>query len=315
MTHSKPILRSAMTLVLFSLPLVACLGGRAGEPFGDPAESNTAALPGEGGCLLTNGVAQPQRCHQTEDPNWPGVQHCVLDPGEAVAGAFTGGHMSACKPDRSAIGKAQCEANANDGGIGGYHIWAGECCANEYGCCPGEECNTPLVLSFGGEAVRYSAASAHVTFDLSGHQQSQRFDWPTAATPWLAMDRDGNGRIDDGGELFGSATMLSSGALATNGFAALSDLDDNRDGAVDARDAVWSRLSVWRDDNGDRVSQPAELVPMAAEGLVRIDLAYRIAPRCDARHNCELERATFAFRDPSGAVRTGAVIDVHLKVQ
>src|SRR5262249_54443520 len=64
------------------------------------------------------------------------------------------------------------------------------------------DCNTPLVLSFDGAPVEYRIDSAHA-FDLNG-TRSQVTDWPTARTPWLALDRDGNGRIDDGGELFGS---------------------------------------------------------------------------------------------------------------
>ena len=139
-------------------------------------------------------------------------------------------------------------------------------------------------------------------------------DWPGAATPWLALDRDGSGAVEDGRELFGSATTLSSGATAVNGFEALAELDENRDGVVDGADPSFRRLLVWRDANADRISQRAELVPAACAGVVALELRYHDVPRCDARGNCERERAVLRWRDAQGQPRTGAVVDVHLRL-
>jgi hypothetical protein len=72
---------------------------------------------------------------------------------------------------------------------------------------------------------------------------------------------------------------------------------------------------VWADRDGDRASSASELSSAASWGLVSIDLAYTVDARCDDRHNCEAERATFRFRDASGVERAGAVIDVHLASQ
>ena len=69
-------------------------------------------------------------------------------------------------------------------------------------------------------------------------------DWVGAETPWLALDRNGNGLIDDGRELFGSMTELPDGRRAPNGFAALAALDDDGDGRITARDAAFARLLV-----------------------------------------------------------------------
>ena len=49
--------------------------------------------------------------------------------------------------------------------------------------------------------------------------------------------------------------------------------------------------------------------------ILWIDLAYTSDRRCDARLNCEVERARFGFRDAAGAERTGAIVDVHLRHQ
>ncbi|XXT22308.1 calcium-binding protein [Sorangium sp. So ce429] len=173
--------------------------------------------------------------------------------------------------------------------------------------------STPLVLSFDQRPVEYLTAMTGA-FDLSGLGATVATDWPTAATPWLAFDRDGNGAIDGGEELFGSATVLSSGARADNGFTALRELDTDGDGRITARDEAWSRLVLWSDRDANRASSAGELEPLASRGLVAIELSYGRERRCDGRGNCEVERAAFTFAD-GATTRTGAVVDVHLRWQ
>jgi hypothetical protein len=172
--------------------------------------------------------------------------------------------------------------------------------------------STPLVLSFDSAPVTFSASAA--SFDLTG-TMSVVTDWPTSATPWLALDRNGNGAIDGGSELFGSATVLRGGDRATNGFIALAELDANGDGRITKDDPAFTSLVVWSDRDGDRASSAGEIAPLASFKLVSIDVAYTNAPRCDTRGNCEIERAGFRFVDAAGVERGGTVIDVHLKFQ
>jgi len=174
-------------------------------------------------------------------------------------------------------------------------------------------CSTPLVLVFDGRPVSFR--SAEHGFSLTADGMHAKTDWPSSATPWLVMDRNGNGRIDDGSELFGSASPLSAGRTASHGFEALAALDDNGDGVVDTNDAAWAMLMVWRDEDGSGMSDPAELRSVAETGLLSISLDYRVEPRCDARGNCERERATFQWRDADGAVRTGETVDIHLPLR
>ena len=175
------------------------------------------------------------------------------------------------------------------------------------------QCTTPLVLAFDGEAVSFEP-SEH-GFSLTASDVGARTDWPSSATPWLAMDRNGNGRIDDGSELFGSATRLGLGETASNGFEALSALDDNGDGVVDANDSSWTRLLVWRDDNADGESTSGELSTVAESRLVSISLRYEVVPRCDHRGNCERERAEIRWRNENNQTRVGQVVDVHLSLR
>jgi len=192
------------------------------------------------------------------------------------------------------------------------------CSLNEDGEPTWGECNvsgsstTPLVLSFDRAPVQF-AASAY-SFDLTG-TMSAATDWPTAETPWLALDRDGNGVIDGGAELFGSATVLAGGERAENGFIALRELDSNGDGRITPADAAWSKLLLWSDRDADRASAAAELASVSSRKLLSIELGYTQSPRCDGRGNCEIERATFRYLDDAGVERAGDVIDVHLKFQ
>jgi hypothetical protein len=124
-----------------------------------------------------------------------------------------------------------------------------------------EGCVTPLVVAF--EPVELQPATARFAFQPGRPMTTA---WPSAATPWIALDRDGDGAITSGAELFGDSTADDELASASfrNGFEALASLDDNRDGVIDRNDRAFTTLVLWRDD-GDRVSQPHELRPLSAE--------------------------------------------------
>ena len=185
--------------------------------------------------------------------------------------------------------------------------------------CPPTGCSTgaggtPLVLAFGRD-VRFTDADG--AFDLFGIHAGGAIAtpiatrWVGAETPWIALDRNRNGRIDDGSELFGSMTELPGGATAPNGFMALAALDSDGDGKITARDARYGDLVLWRDFNQDRASQPGELTSLAEEGIESIDLAYGIETRC-VDGDCEVERGRAVVREGSrSSGAQAAVIDVH----
>jgi hypothetical protein len=156
-------------------------------------------------------------------------------------------------------------------------------------------CATPLVVAFENEPIAYLPATHRFAF----RGEPLATDWPTATTPWIAIDRDGDGAITSGFELFGDAT-------AKNGFAALDALDANGDGVIDRADPEFAKLLLWSDGNGDRKSTPDELRPLAS-AVVAIPLAHRLDPRC-VDGNCEGERGVAQLVGG----RTGAVIDIYL---
>jgi len=186
-----------------------------------------------------------------------------------------------------------------------YRYWCGPERGELSALCGG----TPLVVVLDGAPVEYAPAREESRFAIDG-LSSLRTDWPTARTPWIARDLDGDGAIEDGRELFGSGTQLPDGSRARDGFAALAVLDDNADGVIDVRDRAWSELLVWRDRDGDRRGTGAELAPLSSV-VERISLHAARDARCDGRGNCERLRASAALPDGT----TGAVVDVQLLVQ
>ncbi len=87
------------------------------------------------------------------------------------------------------------------------------------------------------------------------------------------MDRNDNGVIDSGRELFGDNTQLSSGGSASNGFEALADLDSNQDGKIDSQDTDFNELRLWQDKNQDGISQTDELHTLNQLGIASINTA------------------------------------------
>jgi hypothetical protein len=156
--------------------------------------------------------------------------------------------------------------------------------------------NSPLILDLGTDNYRLTSLAAGVRFDLRNEGYAAQTAWTRTDTEiaFLALDRNGNGRIDDGSELFGTATPLRSGVRARNGFAALAELDDNADARIDAGDRVWSTLLLWTDRNHDGDSSPAELRPVAGSVVTALQTEYRTIGKRDRWGN--LFRCTSTFR-------------------
>ncbi|WP_140383410.1 calcium-binding protein [Acinetobacter pittii] len=121
-----------------------------------------------------------------------------------------------------------------------------------------------LDLNHDGLETRAPSISSPIMFDHTGTGIRTSTGWVLPDDGFLVLDRNGNGTIDNGTELFGDSTLLINGSFAKNGFEALADQDTNQDGKVDAQDANWLALKVWRDLNQDGISQANELFSMSA---------------------------------------------------
>ncbi len=133
------------------------------------------------------------------------------------------------------------------------------------------------------EGMRFTSTGKGVTFDLNGDGKPLFMSWtdPAYHNAWLALDRNGNGKIDSAQELFGYPTepQLPSRDGKRNGWLALAVYDDpanggNGDGVIDANDAYYWTLLLWTDSNHDGISQPDELHHLAEMGVKKIPLKY-----------------------------------------
>jgi hypothetical protein len=128
---------------------------------------------------------------------------------------------------------------------------------------------------------------------------------------FLALDRDGNGFIDDGRELFGTATPLELGGNAPNGFAALAELDEDSDGRIDAFDSGFGDLKLWTDTNHNGLSEATELLPLTATAVTAIFLEYELTGRRD-RHGNRFWLKGSALMKKRGVDRRVNVLDALL---
>ena len=109
----------------------------------------------------------------------------------------------------------------------------------------------PLAIDLGKLGIELTSVKDGVHFDLDKNGFAEKTAWIGTEDGFLVFDRNGNGIIDDGGELFGDQVTMSDGRTAVSGFEALKDLDSNNDGIIDENDEAWSKLRVWVDANHD----------------------------------------------------------------
>jgi hypothetical protein len=124
----------------------------------------------------------------------------------------------------------------------------------------------PIVLDLDGDGAEFLSLSAGVAFDYLGDGQAEATAWVGADDGLLAIDRNGDGLVNDGSEIvFGRDGLTDLEGLAA-------DYDSNADGVFDAQDAAFAQFGVWQDANSNGVADAGEFRSLAEAGITGISL-------------------------------------------
>ena len=167
---------------------------------------------------------------------------------------------------------------------------------------PRDNPDSPLALDLDGDGIETVGLSANIHFDHDGDSFKELTGAIAADDGLLVLDINGDGQINSGAELFGNNTLLADGELADNGFLALAELDSNDDAIIDAEDARYAELRIWRDLNQDGVTDEGELFTLEDAGVQSLNTIYseqRYTDRSGNQH-----RQVGSYTTTSGEVRT-----------
>src|SRR5688572_2494580 len=172
---------------------------------------------------------------------------------------------------------------------------------------------SPIVVDTRRDGIELGPAGRGVSFDVNADGFPDHVQWvrPRGDEAFLTLDRNRNGLVDDGSELFGVGTPLLEGGTAPNGFVALAQYDrpllgGNDDGVISHADAIWPELSMWLDVNADGIATRAEMRRPDSFGLTSFGTIPKVRRYIDAAGN------SLPYWAWAGSARRGRAIMVDV---
>ncbi|NLD51105.1 MAG: calcium-binding protein, partial [Clostridiaceae bacterium] len=160
----------------------------------------------------------------------------------------------------------------------------------------------PLALDLDGDGIETAGIDDGVYFDLDNNGFAEKTGWLKTDDALLAYDRNKDGIVNNGNELFGDRTLLKDGNYASSGFQSLAELDENKDGKIDEKDSAFADLKVWKDSNRNGFSESNELFSLEAFKIKEIGTGFVVSNTDLGNGNTEVCKGTFTKTD--GTVQT-----------
>ncbi|MFU0813807.1 MAG: hypothetical protein ACFWUG_07140 [Rahnella inusitata] len=170
---------------------------------------------------------------------------------------------------------------------------------------------SPIIFDLDGDGIETLSKQQGIYFDHDGNCFEESTGWVGADDGLLVRDINGDGLIDSGAELFGNNTRLKNGHLATNGYDALKDLDDNKNGQLDSGDAIWQQLRVWQDENSNGHVDSGELTALDQLNIKTIATKYSSSTFVDENGNAHRQTSTITFNDSTTAASSDVWFDTN----
>lgn len=122
----------------------------------------------------------------------------------------------------------------------------------------------PMAIDLNGDGIEtIDINNSQIYFDVDNDGFREQTGWFSKNEAILAIDKNGNGIIDNQSEMFGSKDKT--------GFEELKELDTNGDGIIDSKDTDFNKIRLWQDLNENGVTDEGELKTLSEAGIISIN--------------------------------------------
>ena len=174
----------------------------------------------------------------------------------------------------------------------------------------------PIIIDLNKNGITSTKLNNTIYFDHDNNNFKEASSWIDKGDAFLALDKNSNGLIDNGNELFGNHTISNTrfkytNNKATNGYEALKTYDLNGDNVIDSKDEIYDKLVLWKDSNQNAITDKGELIKLKDSGIVSIDLNYKNTS-IDEKGNTIKQSSTVTFEDGTTTIANDVWFKVNL---